>query len=64
MQNEFDYFTRADLSKYAGKWIALLGQKVIAVGKTFREVAENVDKKHLNEKPLLSRVPEKMAQIL
>lgn len=63
-ESDLDYFAKADLGRYAGKWIALLGNKIIAVGKNFKEVAEEVDRKHLGGNPLLSKVPEKMAQIL
>ena len=62
--SEFDYFVTANLGKYSGQWIALLDKKVVAVGKTFKEVAEKVDKEFPTKKPLLSKVPENMAQIL
>lgn len=64
MEKEFDFLARADLNRYAGRWIALLDEKVIVVGDSFKEVAEKVDKEFPNKKPLLSRIPEKIAQIL
>jgi hypothetical protein len=61
---EVDYLATANFDKYVGKWVALLDKKVIAVGNTFKEVAEKVDLEYPGKRPLLSKVPEKMAHIL
>lgn len=62
--DEFDFFARNELSEFVGKWVAILDNKVVASGPSFREVAEAVDRKFKGKKALLCRVPEKLAQIL
>lgn len=64
LMDNFDYFVKEDLSSFVGKWIAILDNKVVASGNSFKEVAELVDEKFKGKKPLLARVPEKIAQVL
>jgi hypothetical protein len=62
--NNYEYYTKADLSKYQGKWVAIHNNNVIAFGKSFKEVAEKVDKKFPGVKALFARVPEQVIHVL
>lgn len=62
--SDYDFFVKADLSHLAGKWVAVLDNKVIASGTNFKEVAELVDRKYPTKKPLLTRIPEKAVQLM
>ena len=62
--SNYDFFIKSDLSHLAGKWVAVLDNKVVASGENFKEVAELVDQKYPLEKPLLTRIPEKMVQLM
>ena len=57
VSNNFNFFMQSDLSKYAGEWIAVLGNKVIANGKSASEVLKESSSKS-KEKPTIMRVPE------
>lgn len=53
-----------DLSKYQGKWVALLGNKVLASGETLKDiekyVKESVSKKTpISKRPAAFKVPRK-----
>ena len=62
--DNFEFFVKSDLSDFVGQWVAILDNQIVASGNSFREVAEKVDKEFPKQKPLLTRVPEKMAHIL
>jgi len=44
---------KANRSHYRGKWVALLGEKVIAVGDSLKAVLRIVQERQLEETPLL-----------
>ena len=44
------------LDKYAGKWVAILRNRVIATGNSVREVMSTVKQKEIKELPLVTRV--------
>ena len=54
----YEFYINADLSEYAGKWIAIVDGKVVASGDRADEVIEKVRKEYPNKKFLLSKVPE------
>lgn len=53
-----------DLSKYEGKWVALLGQKVLASGDSLKDIEKYVkrktsDKTPISKRPAAFKVPRK-----
>ena len=48
-----------ELERYAGKWVAILDEKVIASGDTVKEVMIAVQKSGVRESPLVTIVPTK-----
>ena len=62
--DEFEFFVKNDFSSLVGQWVAILDNKVIASGNTFKEVAQLVDSKFKGKKPLIARIPENNAQVL
>jgi len=46
----------ADLSKFQGRWVALLGNKVLASGRTLRDIEKYV-KRRASDKTPLSKIP-------
>ena len=47
------------LEQYAGKWIAVLGNKLIGTGDSVKEVMTVVKRKGIKELPLVTMVPKK-----
>lgn len=56
METEFQFYLKADLHKYEGKYIAIVEDKVVASGDNAKEVIEEAEKK-TGKKPLLVKVP-------
>jgi len=52
-----------DISKYIGEWIAVCEGKIIAHGKTLKNVAREAKSACLGKKFLLARVPDKETMI-
>lgn len=57
MTVEFEYYTKDDFSDYAGKWIAILGEKIIASGTDFTKVYESAKAKSGKHEPLFTLIP-------
>ena len=53
-----DFYYSLDLAKYAGKWIAIVDQKIVAIGKSFKEVYSKTQKEYPGKRPLFDRVSE------
>lgn len=63
MQNimsNFESLSEEDASKYAGEWIAVIENRIVAHGRSFREVYEMTKKQFPNKRPLIGRLPESM----
>ena len=54
----YEFYINADLSEYAGKWIAIVDGKVVASGDRADEVIDKVRREYPNKKFLISKVPE------
>jgi len=53
----YEFYINADLSEYAGKWIAIVDGKVVASGDRADEVMEEAEKKYPNKEITLAKVP-------
>lgn len=61
MQNiisNFESLKEKDFSDYAGEWVAVIDNKIIEHGVSFKEVYERVKQKNPNERPLIGKIPE------
>ena len=43
-KKNYDWFIRADVSNYAGKWIAVQNQKIVASGNNISQLLEQTQK--------------------
>ena len=64
LDKNFDFYQTLDLNKYAGKWIAILNKKVVAMGESFKEVYSKTQKDYPGKKPLFDHVSKNPIQIL
>ena len=53
---EFEFYLRADLHKYEGMYIAIVGEKVVASGDNAKEVFEEAQRK-TGKIPTLAKIP-------
>jgi len=57
LSREFDFYAVADVSKYAGSWVAIVNNEVIATGKDLKNVYAEAQKKAGEREPLFARIP-------
>ncbi|HTY43693.1 MAG TPA: DUF5678 domain-containing protein [Patescibacteria group bacterium] len=56
--SNFESLNEEDMSKYAGKWIAIIDNQVVANKNSFKEIYEFTKMKFPNKKPLFGKLPE------
>lgn len=54
-----DFYANADLRKYAGEWVAIIEDKVVAHGKSAKEILQDAKKIHPKAIPFIVKVPVK-----
>jgi len=54
---EFDFFVHNPLTKYEGSYVAILGRKVIASGKSAKEVWSEARKRYPKSLPTIAKIP-------
>ncbi len=57
MSKNYEWYVKADISRFAGKWIAIVDQKPVASGTDAKKVYEEAKRKFPNKKPSLAKVP-------
>jgi hypothetical protein len=64
-KNEFQcLLSMPDLGSYVGKWIAIVGDKVVATGADAKNVFKEAKEKHPKKEPLLMKVPKDRVMLL
>ncbi len=63
MSKEFEFYVKADLSKYKGKYIAIVEDKVVASGENAKEVLDEAKRKFPNKIPTIAKIPKEEALI-
>lgn len=61
---EFDFFISAPLTKYKGKYVALVGRKIVASGPSAKEVWQNARKKYPQKLPTIAKIPKEEVLVL
>ena len=62
MNSSYEFYLKADLGNYIGKWVAIVDNKVVASGASAKKVYEEALK--TGKRPLITRVPDKETMIL
>lgn len=60
---EFEFYVKTDLSKYKGRYVAIVEDKVVASGENAKKVWEEAKKKS-GKIPTLVKIPKEEALIL
>lgn len=64
MSKNYEWYIETNVSKYEGKWIAIVNQKVVSVGEDAKKVYNEAKEKYREEKPSLAKVPTKDTLVL
>jgi hypothetical protein len=54
---EFDFFIRADLSRFAGQYVAIVGEEVVASGSNAKTVWRQAKRRYPASTPTLGKLP-------
>lgn len=57
MDKSYQFYVNNDLSEYAGKWVAIVDEEVVASGDNAKVVYEEALKKFPDRLPLLAKIP-------
>lgn len=57
INDEYDYFAKADLSAYQGEWVAICNRKVISHSKNLNETIEKAREVCGSQLPLYTMIP-------
>lgn len=65
LQSDYEWFLKADLSRYKGKYVAIAGKKVVAAGKNAKAVYNKAIKKLPKDvRPQLAKIPKENVLVL
>ena len=66
MESGYDFIRsgRARLDEHTGKWIAVVGEGIVASGDDFKEVHEKATAEYPKEIPLIMKVPKEPVMLL
>ena len=63
-QEAYEFFLRADLHEHVGDWVAILKDRIVAHGRSIKDVYQKATKDHAAKDILFVKVPGKNAMIL
>lgn len=63
MNKNYQFYMRENVDSYIGQWVAICHQKIVSHGKDVKKVFNEAKKKCPNERPLITRVPDKESMI-
>lgn len=61
---EFEFYLKANLRKYEGKYVAIVDDRVVASGDNAKEVLDEAKRKFPLKIPTLAKIPREEALIL
>lgn len=63
MNQNYQFFMKANLNPYIGEWIAICNKKIVAHGKSVKEVYKKAKEEYPKNKLLVTKVPDKQTMI-
>lgn len=66
VRDEFDVLdsARNRLRRHPGAWVAVVGDRVVAIGETAKEVCEKALREHPGVEPFVMRLPKEKVMLL
>lgn len=63
-KTNYQWYLKAETSKYAGEWVAIANQKIVAHGDSAFKVRKKASQKHPQTKIALAKIPKEELLIL
>ena len=57
----YEWFLKQDLSKYTGKWLAIIDKKVVASNEKVYRLIEEVRKEYPSKRPFITKIKSKLS---
>ena len=57
ISKSYEFYAGADLSRYAGEWVAIVGNKVVAHGNSVKEIISKSSEAAPGKPPFIAKVP-------
>lgn len=64
VSEDYEWFIKADMSKYKGKYVLIKDKKVVFSGENLKEIMEKFEKKFPKETPMIAKIPKDELLIL
>lgn len=66
MKSEYEYVMSIsnELGQHLGEWIAVIGEKIVASGKDFKEVYDKAKKDYPDKEPFIMKIPKETVMLL
>lgn len=64
LSKNYDWYIKTDTQEYAGKWIAIVDQKVVVSGDDAERVYREAKTMYPEKKPSIAKVPSKEILVL
>jgi len=64
MSKQFEFYLKADLSKYEGKYVAIVDDRVVASGTNAKIVWEEAKRKYPDKNPAIAKIPKEGTLVL
>ena len=58
MKKDLEWFAKADLTKYSGRYVVIVNKKVVASGANAKKVWEEAKKKYPKKVSYLAKIPQ------
>jgi len=66
MKSEYEYVMSIgeELGQHLGEWVAVVGESIVAVGTTAKEVYDKAIEKYPNKEPFIMKIPKETVMLL
>jgi hypothetical protein len=64
VSDNYQWFIKADMSKYKGKYVLIRNRKVVFSGENLKEILNKFEKKYPKETPMIAKIPKDELLIL
>jgi hypothetical protein len=61
---DYEWFIRADMSKYKGKYVLIRNKKVVFSGENLKSLLNKFEKKYPKDTPMIAKIPKDELLIL
>ncbi len=61
---DYEWFVRADMGRYRGKYVIVKGRRVVASGTNLGELIRQFKQEHPGQSPIITKIPKDEVLIL